>query len=130
MEKRRHSPLVAIAAGEPERTYAVEETHTDARALPLGHDDQPRGTRGLETWKSANRHVRDELTFNYANVFGCCDHLGQPQIVMRLKGRPVTPVGFEDFKLEFRASPKLPPGKLPVRGVENPRRLTAAIAAA
>ncbi len=55
--------------------------------------------------------MRHRLAVHKADIAGGRDHVRQFQIVMRLKMRPPSPVGFADLQLDLGSSPKIPPGE-------------------
>ena len=110
-------------AGEPRRANGVQKAHPDAGALPFRHDDQAAGPRLDEALTRRERDVSDRFVADEPDVTGRGDHLRRFQIVMRLKIRPPSPVGFDDPQLDWRTSLKPPPGKAAGAGIENPVRL-------
>ena len=111
VKQGQHGLAVPILYPPPRRANGVEKAHADAGALPFRHDDQAASPRLNEALTGRERDVSYRLVIDKPDVTRRGDHLRRFQIMMRLKIRPPSPVGFDDPQFDWRTSLKPPPEK-------------------
>ena len=88
--------------------------------LPLRHDHEPRGPEAAALVEGRrDREVHDQLAVDGPDIVRGGEHLPDLQIVMRLKGRPVTSVCLPNLEVEA-GSLKAPPVERSRCRVEGP----------
>ena len=120
MEERRHFLTKPIPALQPFLANSVEEPKAHACPLPFRHYDEPARPRLFKSGPRRNSKMGNRRPPDGRDVASCRHHFRHLQIVMRLKKRPVTPVGFVNFKVKLWASPKPPPGVFALLSVIYP----------
>ena len=121
MEKRPHRFAVSILPTTPKSANGIEEAKTDARALPLRQNNQSARPRFPKSRQRRDGHMSHRLIAHKSDVVCGGHHVRHPQIVMRLKKRPKSPVGLEYVEIDSGALKTPPcPAEIAGCGIENP----------
>src|SRR5262245_18200076 len=98
MKQRRHFPAPFVPAFELLLADRVQEPHSDSGPLPFGTHDEATRVHTADVESRGNSQMAHKLTVDRSDVPTGANHPRQLQIMMRLEGRPETPVGFVNFQ--------------------------------